>query len=113
MAQEWAYRTVCLSQAECDAGQLTRHQSTRAAAAACSASTSNLRDPAQDGQGPHPVWDALARGWGREAEQRRPTDRRTYRLRRRQTCSDGKRLAQSAVTVPFVPVADSGALTSM
>ena len=37
---------------------------------------------------------------------------RRYRLRMRQTCSEGKRLAQSAVTVPFEPVADSGALIS-
>ena len=37
----------------------------------------------------------------------------TYRLRRRQTCSDGKRLAQSAVTVSFGPVADSAPCTSM
>lgn len=35
-----------------------------------------------------------------------------YRFRMRQTCSDGKRLAQSAVTVPFVPVAEEGAFTS-
>jgi hypothetical protein len=38
---------------------------------------------------------------------------RPYRLRMCQTCSDGKRFAQSAVTVPLVPAADSGALTSM